>query len=485
MALPDVFSKHGNYQDALIASFEDMLRQTLTRARNQVSGYLRSQLEVDDANRIRPISRNVSIVRRLGTQYSKALSKSGYDALIHAFVSQFPGQFPYMNQVLDHISDSLRTPLPPVDINPRAIDPAVKRQLVALSSIKSILTGAVNQSMLRTLFSLGGLTVDDLTSVLASKVDATVPQARTLAATSMSTFYRSLVNQSFEEVAKSSPDVVLLYRYDGPSDKLTRPFCREQLARKRPITRAQIDALDNGQIPDVFLTCGGFNCRHQWVIDDYRPSRIAVMPGPRYQDVPASYRREFTSLKNVLGDRLELFDPESRASKRHILDLNLLNEETIRRLADAGVKIKVGNRPVTQFPEMEIGSGEPARGWPSMTWDDVPGGYDPDRKILAIGAGVHGSDSIAVHEAMHAVDDVAELLPDPFVQVKYDQFFATLDPYAQQPGRAGQEEFLSESVAEAANLQRRNPSTAFQKFVEKYDREWASWIFRKFLKAFL
>jgi hypothetical protein len=30
-------------------------------------------------------------------------------------------------------------------------------------------------------------------------------------------------------------------------------------------TRAEIDAMDNGQIDNVFLTGGGYNCRHVWM----------------------------------------------------------------------------------------------------------------------------------------------------------------------------------------------------------------------------
>ena len=57
----------------------------------------------------------------------------------------------------------------------------------------------------------------------------------------------------------------------GPpaSDKLIRPFCKRlmaQAARGRTWSRQQIDRMDNGQMPDVFSTCGGFNCRHQWAV---------------------------------------------------------------------------------------------------------------------------------------------------------------------------------------------------------------------------
>jgi hypothetical protein len=45
-------------------------------------------------------------------------------------------------------------------------------------------------------------------------------------------------------------------------DALVRPFCREHLGRV--YTRDEIAELDNGQLPNVLLTGGGYNCRHVW-----------------------------------------------------------------------------------------------------------------------------------------------------------------------------------------------------------------------------
>jgi len=55
------------------------------------------------------------------------------------------------------------------------------------------------------------------------------------------------------------------FLYTGPLDQNTRPFCRRLLASGRTYTRAEIDAMENGQTLDVYTTCGGHNCRHKWV----------------------------------------------------------------------------------------------------------------------------------------------------------------------------------------------------------------------------
>jgi hypothetical protein len=53
-----------------------------------------------------------------------------------------------------------------------------------------------------------------------------------------------------------------LYAYVGPVDGIIRPFCLAHVGRV--YTKAEIDALDNDQLPNAFLTGGGYNCRHLW-----------------------------------------------------------------------------------------------------------------------------------------------------------------------------------------------------------------------------
>jgi hypothetical protein len=52
------------------------------------------------------------------------------------------------------------------------------------------------------------------------------------------------------------------YRYDGPDDIITRPFCKEHI--DKTYTLEEINEMDNGQTSDVFFTGGGWNCRHRW-----------------------------------------------------------------------------------------------------------------------------------------------------------------------------------------------------------------------------
>jgi hypothetical protein len=80
-----------------------------------------------------------------------------------------------------------------------------------------------------------------------------------------------------------------LYWYAGPTDALVRPFCRLHVGKV--YTREEIDALDNGQLGEVFLTAGGYNCRHLWMPIS-RVSDLAALQGTdeRAPEVAAQLR---------------------------------------------------------------------------------------------------------------------------------------------------------------------------------------------------
>lgn len=59
-----------------------------------------------------------------------------------------------------------------------------------------------------------------------------------------------------------------LWVYDGPADRKNRPFCHVIVRTPAAYTRAGVETLnahpllDSYVPPNVFMVCGGFNCRH-------------------------------------------------------------------------------------------------------------------------------------------------------------------------------------------------------------------------------
>ncbi len=102
----------------------------------------------------------------------------------------------------------------------------------------------------------GSQSVEHILLDLYDVVDATESEIGTLYDTSVSIFGRQV------EALQAGDDPETVFAYMGPADAKTRPFCRKHVGKV--YTRSEIDALDNGQIDNVFLTAGGYNCRHVW-----------------------------------------------------------------------------------------------------------------------------------------------------------------------------------------------------------------------------
>lgn len=125
--------------------------------------------------------------------------------------------------------------------------------------------------------------IADLLEDLADAVDIELREARTLYDTTVNVFGRQV------EAMKSQPDDV--YAYMGPVDVKLRPFCRQHVGKV--FTKPEIDALDNGQLPNVYLTGGGYNCRHQWVaVSKLSELRDLVGTNQRVPEVEAALERE-------------------------------------------------------------------------------------------------------------------------------------------------------------------------------------------------
>jgi hypothetical protein len=92
---------------------------------------------------------------------------------------------------------------------------------------------------------------------LAETLDLEVREVRTLYDTATATYTR------IWEAEASTGEAGEVFFYAGPVDAKMRPFCADHVGQV--FTRAAIDKLDNGQRLDVFLTGGGWNCRHIWM----------------------------------------------------------------------------------------------------------------------------------------------------------------------------------------------------------------------------
>jgi hypothetical protein len=103
----------------------------------------------------------------------------------------------------------------------------------------------------------GGSEVRTILDELEQVLTRTEPQVRTLYDTSVSILSRQV------EAIQAGDNPETLFVFVGPIDQVTRPWCLQHIGRV--YSRAEIDQMDNKQIGPVFLTAGGYACRHSWV----------------------------------------------------------------------------------------------------------------------------------------------------------------------------------------------------------------------------
>lgn len=95
---------------------------------------------------------------------------------------------------------------------------------------------------------------------LATRFDIAASQAKTILNTGLAAIQREAnikVGSKLESVG-----VDVFYVYQGPSDKVTRDFCKKIVGKA--LTREQIALLKNSNGSNVFKYGGGYNCRHNW-----------------------------------------------------------------------------------------------------------------------------------------------------------------------------------------------------------------------------
>lgn len=257
---------HGEYQDSMIAEFEKRLDVIIEKASASVLDAIEEDLVVNDKGVLSGLA-NRRWLGNVDTMFRRAMKEEGYDRLAAAFVQQFPGQLPLLTKTLAHLSKALGTNFAAGKLlNPSDIEQLANQQRQTLESLRQTVAEVGVLAKQRALAKYNGLRPSQLQRILEKTFEISSGRARTLAATGMSIWYRQATALSLAKIEKETP---LSYTYDGPNDSLTRPFCESlklAMGQGKTWTRQEIDAMTNGQLPNVFESCGGFNCRHQWRI---------------------------------------------------------------------------------------------------------------------------------------------------------------------------------------------------------------------------
>jgi hypothetical protein len=266
--LQDIHKRQNAYLDSLVSAFEQELRKIVLKASARVTGHLQKELSITDGV-ISQTAANNRILRRIDTMFVREMNEAGFEALVGSFVAEFPGQLPFLHETIDALISGNQQILP---YSPSAADLNIMAsyQVSVVDSLETLVEGAAGYAIRGALLSVGGLKFSDLVETLAEKFVLTVARATTLADTAGAIWYRTATDRAFQAIENDLPSIEIRYKYtSGPDDSKTRPFCHSMITQTKAgktWTRAEIGEMDNHQLPNVLATCGGWSCRHQWLL---------------------------------------------------------------------------------------------------------------------------------------------------------------------------------------------------------------------------
>lgn len=254
MALIDDIRAQAASEHRVIASITDAvgadMERVLSRLTAQIARLLGTLETATSAGILRATNADLGRALRLRTEIVTLLDRAGFAEVVAAMPDALT---PLAERLLRGRSVAASAArITPISLQTlEALQVVQQADLLALGddvareAWRSILDGV-----------LGTRPVDTLADEIADQIQGSARQARTIVDTGVTVYSRQVRELGLDPAPGDR------YLYLGPSDARTRPFCRALVGQVR--TRAEISALDNGQLPTVLLTGGGYNCRHTW-----------------------------------------------------------------------------------------------------------------------------------------------------------------------------------------------------------------------------
>lgn len=237
-------------EKALIKAQNDALDAQISSFSNSLDSFLFRQLSklLDPAKKVKDPLEMIRILESLGP----ALEGAGLARVLSKLDTIYGKQLEY---VVDTFSALGKKPVF------SDIDSAVIEQLIGYDV--ELVTSRISQYMadVKRTFQIGVLTgdVQEFTQVHDELSPTLTGQVETELNTALQGFSRTVTVQKSKELGFE------LFRYLGPDDDVTRPFCEDLLSKSPAIyTLKEIESMDNGQGLPVITFGGGYNCRHQW-----------------------------------------------------------------------------------------------------------------------------------------------------------------------------------------------------------------------------
>ena len=235
--------------DALTDAFAVELEEVLVLVNQRIRQLLR-ELQTKDG-RLVASQANLGRLLRLRGELLDAFQQAGFTDLARDAVDA------PLDRLAAVVLSHSRIAKSPARLTPQSLDAIAAFKTIRYADLLQVAEDSAVVLWRTTLDGVLGLRpVDDLVDDLVDLIDVTDTEARTLYDTAVAVFSR----QANQIGSRGTDDE--LYFYAGPDDAKTRPFCQERVGRV--FSRDEIDGMDNGMLPSVLVTAGGWNCRHTW-----------------------------------------------------------------------------------------------------------------------------------------------------------------------------------------------------------------------------
>lgn len=265
-----ILDEHGRNTDILVHTYTASLSDIQLHAAMASLNRLHGIIATGPDGAIERTPANLRVLRSLDSLLVAEMDNAGLTQVIQGFADQWSKQVEYVQRLWSAMSDSMKEPLPPLEFDKRQKTAFVAEQMSAMDQLRdNAVAAAINAKRTATL-TMGGLNFNAISNAIQDQFAASKTQATTLADTLVTNFFRSVNAASFDTIERDGgPE--LLYRYSqSPDDAKIRPFCHRMIHETKDggFTRDQIDRLDNDDaLSNVWLNCGGYNCRHIWLMD--------------------------------------------------------------------------------------------------------------------------------------------------------------------------------------------------------------------------
>lgn len=192
-------------------------------------------------------------------QISQMLNQSGFYQLSHKFEEAHSYSESYANNILEKVPPGTAqstigdTPMPD----------SVIRELIHFDTSvfeQEIGPGAANAIARQlTLSVIAGVKRSVILGNVEQQLGSFTNQASSYMDTALASFDRTVTGKIWEHAGLQD------FKYLGPNDNSTRPFCRSHVGHTYSLT--EIRAMHNGagRFDDPWVYGGGIRCRHRWV----------------------------------------------------------------------------------------------------------------------------------------------------------------------------------------------------------------------------